>query len=508
MSNVEPCCRGSIPAVFASHRELPRIMTRLVTQTLEMSHEGARFPTRSLAMVPTRRLPAVRATAMMIFAGFVSTLLTTGVLDLGPRSVAAAPPPDADLKRLLDLSWESSLTSRQAADDLFARLRESHPGDELLTYAQALAKIKQRKYPEAAALFEELAKIDPVNPNYLRPRIWLAVLLRKSEPAVAALNRYLVKFPPAPMLDVPEQGKAGNNELLAQLAAEKERLEWLRFAGRIHGFLEGPGVGSGITEVALADYRKKLVAPLTEARKAAFLEGRDEVIDNYLGRKDDQDATREKVRRDQEQARDERLVAIEKEREQNERRSAELNSERTRLRSELTDQLADFQRQERPLIDQFNRLEVQAAPLRRELLFIDDDLARLEGLLARERNPVIRDQILRDISRLEASGNRLQGNLDVVQRQGAAIASQRADLQRQAAQVQASIGRQLDGVEREQASLQKRARAADGEERRLRGATLGDSGQLRAMASQSSAFTTYVPYPIEEARQALIDRLE
>jgi hypothetical protein len=439
-------------------------------------------------------------------------------------AVVAAPPPAAELKRLLELSWESSLTSRQSADDLFASLRESHATDETLAYAWALAKIKQRKYPEAAALIEELAKIDPVNPNYLRPRIWLSVLLRKPEPAVAALNRYIGKFPPEPTLEAPDKlankpdagkpdagkpdaGKPDAADALAQLAAENERLEWMRFAGRIHGFLEGPGVGSGVSEVALADYRKKLFAGLTEKRKAAFLEGRDEVVDSYLGRKDDQDATREKVRRDQEQQRDERLTALDKEREQNERRAAELNSERTRLRSELTDQLADFQRQDRPLADQFNRLEVQAAPLRRELLFIDNDIARLEGLLVRERNPAIRDQIRRDISRLEASGNRLQGNLDVVQRQGAVLAAQRADLQRQAAQVQASIGRQLDGVEREQAGLQKRAKAADGEERRLRGANLGDSGQLRAMASQSSAFTTYVPYPVEEARQELLDRL-
>ncbi len=473
------------------------------------------------------------------------------------QATVAAPPPAAELKRLLDMSWDSSLPARQTADEQFAKLRETHAADETLAYALALVKIKQRKYPEAAALIEQLSKLDPLNPDYLRPRIWLAVLLRKPEPAVAALNRYIAKFPPAPVFDPPADGQpadgqpaniqpapfkaaggkaggvkdaqgkdaqgkdaqgkdaqgkaAGGKEAdaagFAQLDAENQRLDWLRFAGRIHGFLEGPGSGSGITEVALADYRKKLVAGLSEARKAAFLEGRDEVIDNYLGRKDDQDATREKFRRDQEQQRDERLVALEKEREQNERRSAELNSERTRLRSEMTDQLADLQRQERPLIDQFTRLETQAAPLRRELLFIDEDIARLEGILARERNPVIRDQILRDISRLEASGIRLQGSLDVVQRQASTLAAQRAELQRQSAQVQASIGRQLDSVEREQAGISKRARAADGEERRLRGATLGDSGQLRAMATQSSAFTTYVPYPIEEARQSLIDRL-
>lgn len=458
----------------------------------------------------------------VLLAAFLSATMAFGLLHAGRAAALAAPPSSAELKRLLDLSWEGSTTARQSADELFARLRESHPADESLTYAQALAKIKQRKYPEASALIDELAKIDPVNPDYLRPRIWLAVLLRKPEPAVAALNRYIGKFPPAPAIGETDAANAGDakpadrvvagdkatgSDALAELAAEKERLEWLRFAGRIHGFLEGPGAGSGLTAVALNDYRKKLVAPLSEARKAAFLEGRDEVIDNYLGRKDDQDATREKVRRDQEQARDERLAALDKEREQNERRAAELNTERTRLRSEMTDQLADLQRQERPLIDQFNRLEVQAAPLRRELLFIDDDIARLEGLLARERNPVIRDQILRDIARLEASGNRLQGNLDVVQRQGSVLAAQRADLQRQAAQVQANLGRQLEGVEREQSNLQKRARAADGEERRLRGTALGDTGQLRAMASQSSAFTTYVPYPIEEARQTLLDRL-
>ena len=139
----------------------------------------------------------------VLLAAFLSATMAFGHLHAGRAPALAAPPSSAELKRLLDLSWEGSTTARQSADELFARLRESHPADESLTYAQALAKIKQRKYPEASALIDELAKIDPVNPDYLRPRIWLAVLLRKPEPAVAALNRYIGKFPPAPAIGEP-----------------------------------------------------------------------------------------------------------------------------------------------------------------------------------------------------------------------------------------------------------------------------------------------------------------
>ncbi|MFO0819679.1 MAG: hypothetical protein U1A77_17155 [Pirellulales bacterium] len=407
-------------------------------------------------------------------------------------NVASAPPSRNDVDRLLELAWDAAPDKRAEAENYFAQLAESTNRDSHVLYAQALAKIKQRRYADALKLIDELVELEPKNVEYARGRVWLLVLLRKPEQGLVALGKLAGQLPAA-------SEPAGDGE--------DSHLDLLRFAGRVHGFLEGPGA-DWMAESARENYRRKLVDSLPESRKTAFLEGRDEVVDRWLGQKDDQQSTRDKVKRDQEQQRDERLSDLDKQREQDERRAADLNSERTRLRSELNDQMADFQRQERPLIDQISRLDAQATVVRRDITVVSSDIARLEGLLLRERDPILRDQYRRDISRLDAIASRQQATLAGLVRQGNSLAAQRADIQRRAAQVQQSMGRQLDGVDKEQSDAQKRTKAADNEERRLRKAPLGDSTQLRAMSAQSTAFTTYVAFPLEEERERLLESLQ
>jgi hypothetical protein len=420
---------------------------------------------------------------------------------------AAAPPSRTDVDRLLELAWDAAPAKRAEAENYFERLAESTNRDSHVIYAQTLAKIKQRRYADALKLIDELVELEPKNVEYARGRVWLLVLLRKPEQGLVALGKLVGQLPAAS--DRAGDDQAGDDQAASEPAGDNEdsHLDLLRFAGRVHGFLEGPGA-DWMAESARENYRRKLVDSLSEARKTAFLEGRDEVVDRWLGQKDDQQSTRDKVKRDQEQQRDERLSDLDKQREQDERRAADLNSERTRLRSELNDQMADFQRQERPLIDQISRLDAQATVVRRDLTVVSNDIARLEGLLLRERDPLLRDQYRRDISRLDAIASRQQATLAGLVRQGSSLAAQRADIQRRAAQVQQSMGRQLDGVDKEQSDAQKRTKSADNEERRLRKTPLGDSTQLRAMSAQSTAFTTYVAFPLEEERERLLESLQ
>lgn len=425
------------------------------------------------------------ALACAVGIGMASNVLTA-------TPARSAPPAVDEIEKLLELSWAIAPDARQAGDGLFERLVEATGSDNRVVYAQALGKIKQRKYADASKLVDDLVSAEPQNVEFGRAKVWLAILLRKSEQGLVTLGRLVGQLPK------PSDPPADD---------EARYLDLLRFAGRVHGFLEGPGA-EGIPEATLMEHRKKLLERLDEDRKMAFLEGRDAVVDRWLGQKDDEQSTRDKVKRDQEQQRDERLADLDKQREQGERRAAELNSDRTRLRSELNDQLADLQRQERPLIDQLGRLDAQASVSRRELAIVASDINRIEALLLRERDPFVRDQYQRDIGRLDALASRYQANINALVRQGSGLNAQRADLQRRAAQVQQSIGRQLEGVEREQADILKRTRSADSEERRLRKSQLGDSTQLRAMSAQSSAFTTYVAFPLEEERERLLDSLK
>lgn len=444
--------------------------------------------------LPQRRHGRLAHDSARGFVYLLAAFLFAGLCFLASplRHASAAPPTRADVDKLLELAWDAAPDKRAEAETFYERLAESTNRDSHVLYAQSLAKIKQRRYADALKLIDELVELEPKSLEYARGRIWLLVLLRKPEQGLVALGK-LVGQLPAPTEPPAE--------------SEDAYLELLRFAGRVHGFLEGPGA-DWLAESAREGARRKLVDLLADSRKAAFLEGRDEVVDRWLGQKDDQQSTRDKVKRDQEQQRDERLTDLDKQREQDERRAAELNSERTRLRSELNDQMADFQRQERPLIDQLSRIEAQATVVRRDLTVVSGDIARLEGLLLRERDPILREQYRRDIARLDALASRQQASLAGLVRQGNSLSGQRADIQRRAAQVQQSLGRQMDGLDKEQGDAQKRTKAADNEERRLRKMPLGDSTQLRAMNAQSTAFTTYVAFPLEEERERLVESLK
>ncbi len=415
-----------------------------------------------------------------------------GVVGLDVTAADAAPPTRAQLEKLLKLGWDTKAESRTAADELFEELAGSTSRDPSTMYAQALIKIKQRRYAEAMPLIDELATGDAKNLDYARARVWLQVLLRKSEQGLVTLDRLLAQLPKPPA--------EGEEEATTTL-------DVFTFAGRVYGYLEGPGA-ENIPEATVNERRQKTLKSLNESRKTAFFEGRDSVVDRWLGQKDDEQSTREKAKKDQEQQREERLVDLDKQREQDERRTAELNNDRNRVRSELNDQIADLQRQERPLIDQLSRIDAQATLSRRDLNVVVSDLNRIEALLLRERDPVLREQYRIDIVRLDALASRHQANIAALNRQGTGIAAQRADLQRRSAQIQQQFQRQLDGIDREQADIQKRSKSAEGEERRLRKMPLGDISQLRAMSAQSSAFTTYVAFPLEEERERLLERVK
>lgn len=434
----------------------------------------------------------VGATVVLLLAGLAG-IVSMAVAQDAPADADSADPAathQRDIVRMLELAWETSPMARAEAEELFERLATGNRSSSVL-HAQALVKIKQRRYADALKLIDELTALEPKNLEYARAKVWLTVLLRKAEQGLVSLQRLVTQLPKP--TDPPREDEAQTRELL-------------RFAGRVHGFLEGPGQ-DWINEEVLQQQRKKLVDLLDEPRRTAFLEGRDAVVDRWLEQKDDEQSTRQRVKRDQDQQRDDRLSDLDKQREQNERRAGELTNERSRLRSELNDQLADLQRQERPLVDQLARLDAQATVTRRELTLAASDSDRLEALLARERDPLLREQYRRDLARLDSLITRYQANLTALTRQGVSINTQRADIQRRAAQVQQSIGQQLDALDKEQGDVQKRTRAADGEERRLRKMNTGDSSQLRAMAAQSSAFTSYVTFPLEEQRTQLLDKL-
>lgn len=411
------------------------------------------------------------------------------------RPARSAPPTRDQLKKLLELGWQIDPESQQAAAEFYDELSGATRGHSSVLYAQTLIKVKQRRYADALPLVDDLLRFEPKNIDAWRAKIWLSIILRRSPEALVATEKAVALFPPEP----DDPAAAGD--------AERYYVDLSTFLGRMFGYLEGPGATT-VGEAQLANHRTKVVERLTGSRREAFLAGRDAVVDQFLGRKDDQQVTREKTIQEEEKQRDQRLQQLDEQRSRDKERVDQLNAERTRLRGELNDQLRDIQQRDRPLADQFARLDAQAARLRRELNVYAADIDQLERLLLRERDPVIRDQYRRELAVLESRASRLDADLATLNRQGAGIASQRAALVQESQQVQASIGRQLDSLDKEGGDIQRRGRQAESEERRLRKPTTGDSTQVRAMSAQAQAWTTYEPFPLELERQRLLDSLK
>lgn len=396
----------------------------------------------------------------------------------------------ADVERLFQLAWSTASEDRSEVAPYYEQLSAKSGGDARLRHARLLTAIKLRQYADAAKMADVLTAVDKPALDHLRARVWLSVLLKNYGQASVAMEKLLAALPP--LADPPADDEGDFEELS-------------RFLGRVQGFLDGP-VADAVPEAQRNALRKKITEGLSGERKVAFLEGRQAVLDQFLALTDAKETRREKTKEAGERERDERLQSLNDSREQAAERAKELDSRKSKLRSELNDELAQLQKQDAPLARRFAQLDAQGTALRRDLALIDSDRLRYDSLLAREKDPNLRASYIRELARLDALFARLDVDFAAVTRQAASVAAQRADLDRRAAQARLSAGQQVDAADREQADLNRKARRADAEEKRLKTKTPGekDVGVL-AKAAQAAAFTTYEPYPLDEQRQVLLD---
>jgi len=420
----------------------------------------------------------------------VFVILALGCVAIMPTWCVADELKRADVERLFEYAWSMKSEERAQAATYYDDLVQRVGPDRRLAYARVLAAIKQRQYAEALKTVDSLTAGDTPKPELLRTKVWLAVLLKNYGQAALAAEKLVAVLPP--IADPPADN-------------ESDHEDFVRFLGRVQGFLDGPAAES-YPEAQRAALRKKIVDGLKGERKVAYLEGRDAVLEQYLALTDEKEARKEKSKDEGERERDAKLTNLNETREQAEQRAKELDSRKSKLKSELSDELNQLQKQDLPLARRFSQLDAQGTGIRQQLALIDSDRARFEALLIRERDPNLRAVYIRDIARLDAQYARFEVDFASVSRQAAVVAAQRGELDRRAAQARANLGQQIDSAEREQGDLNRKVRRADGEERRLKTKNVGENNSgVLAKAAQVAAFTTYEQFPLEEQKQAVLD---
>jgi hypothetical protein len=424
---------------------------------------------------------------------FAICLLASGLVVASGQSAVRADEAEANaaIVKLLQVGWTGNFQSRATADFQYQEVLKLAAGDARAISASWLVLMQQRRYDDALKRIDEYLAKQPADLQALRAKAWTQAILKNYQGALLTADKLSQQ-----MLEEPPISKAD--------AVEHEEL--IAFLGRLLGFVGGP-----VSDVANQDQRKtmekQIVARLDDSQRPKFEEARDGVLAKHIELTDNKVDERDKAIEVASADKEKTLQDVANEREQIAARAEELGSRNDRLQAELKEELAELEKQDTPLVQELTRLDARATVLNRDLFAYQGEIDRYERLAASEKDPVRRQQWLIEADRLIIIANRIDADLVGVNRLARNVQSQRAALALRAQQAQANAAGQAQRIDREMTDLAKRDKRADGIEKRAGRPASGTTSKVRSLSAQATALTTYDQFPLEAAREKLLESL-
>lgn len=426
-------------------------------------------------------------------SSLVVAFLLTGLLPSLLTSASAAD--DAKgreaIAKLLDVGWAATPKARAASDAQYDEVRRLAGPTPAALEASLLVLLQQRRFEDATKRADELLAKNPADLTAQRAKIWIAAVVKNYSAAMLAadkLSQQLADDPPRA-----EDEQAIHDELHG-------------FLGRVFGFLGGP-VAENVNQEERKTYERRLVDRMTETRRTKFEEARDGVVAKYLELTGDKDDERQRVIDQAAAAREKTLKELESEKEAIAGRVKELDGRKDKLQADLRDELAEIAKDDQPLVQELARLDGRARSLNRDLFAYESEISRLQALASAEMDPNRRLQWEIEIDRLSLAASRLQSDLFSVRRLAEGVQTQRANLLARQRRAQAAAADQAQRIDKETSNLAKRDRVNDAIEKRANKPASGTTSKTRALAAQATALSTYDQFPLEVARQKLLESL-
>lgn len=418
-------------------------------------------------------------------------LATTVWLLGGPAAAPAADELSVAIGRLLEVGWGTSPRARAEGDAAYELVQRLGREDARALQAGWLVLLKQGRYEEALSRLEAHLERDPHEWQALRAKIWVHTLRKNYEAAAVAA------------------------ETLSQALAERmprdeaQRIvqeEIVAFLGRWLGFLAGPAAMQFPADRRRA-LEKRFLERLEPTWQLRLEDAQNSVLTRYLQLRDETDEARRQAVEKAQAERERTQAELQAERQRIAERTTALEEERRKLRNELQAELAELDRQERPLVQQLSQLAQRSAALTGDLIQLDAQIAWLQQWAAQERNPDLQQQYLAQAQALALVAARLEVDLAAVDRQMRDLQARRAVLVQQRVQVQARGSAAQNRFDREEEGLDRQRRRLEGLEKRAARPLPTSSGRVSALTSQAAAWTTYDTLPLESLKEQLLRSL-
>jgi hypothetical protein len=414
-------------------------------------------------------------------------------------AAAPAPAPAADpaagkavAKKLLDAGWDKSAAARTTVVQQYDAAVKVAPGDPFLLHAYWLVLMYQGRYEESLESLNDFIKRFSTYPQGFRAKAWVHTVLKEYPQAMAAAESL------APL--------AARNPTESDKDALATQDEMLTFLGQLAGFLEGPA-----EKPAIQDRRKKfeaqVLARLDEVGKKKFEASKVEVLSEFkrlISAAEGADQEGKKAAADEKQK---KLEDLEKERNKIGKAADKVEDQGKKVADELKQTLADLDRKAATLAQNLTKLQAQAAMASRQVTNYRDQARSLEKAANPKGNPNSQGPSP-DAQRATTTANQYQAQLDglnvlIVQTQASLLANQQ---QRQ----QALGGANVQGLQlqNEKLGLNELQRKNENKQKRTEKPKESTSGRAVALESQARAFKTYSPFPFDELKGSLLEKIQ
>jgi chromosome segregation ATPase len=400
-------------------------------------------------------------------------------------------PAKAHIIRLLDTGWGNSFRAIEPAQGHYETAKAAAPRDPRPAYAFALVHIKHRRYGDAVKLLDEALASDSRHLPTREAKLWTTMLQKNYAAALVQMEQLAAALPQE------EAGKPSD--------AEQQR-ETARYLGRLLAFLEGPAAKSADVERVAAS-RKKVESRLSPTLQRELEAGYDTVADRFEGLHLARERTRDQAQAEQEKSKQREAERLTQERDTVAKEKKAVEQRALESREELDKFLSAIDRKLSPLDRELGRLTTRAAEVRDRMIDLDREITRILLLADSIDDPQLRLRYRLEADRLNASYSRYSADYRGLERQAASVRSEANALLNERDGAINRYNAEAKRLGREQVKLGGREKRLARDEDRNRKTPSGNTDRVRILSDKVTAFTTYEPFPLEEAKARLLESL-
>ncbi len=412
----------------------------------------------------------------------------------GPRSTLRADEAAAKqaLLKLLDVGWGDSFRAIEPARGIregqdgrawrSARAFRLCPGAHEARQAQRRGPVAGRGAGSgSSARWAREAKI------------WIDVLLKRYSAALTQIDELSTLLPPV------EAKEAGDD-------VKSRHRETARYLGRLFAFFQGPAEKS-VNADRVAAAKKAVIERLSAEHRQEFEAGHKAVSDRFAEffvmreQTKDDEATRQKTAQEEAAKRlagDKATVASDKK---------AVAEQAAQTREQLDKYLSDIDRKLAPLDREYARLSAQAVGVRERMIDLDRDISRLLRQAETTEDRALAARYRLDAERVSEIRSRHAADYRVLENQAGRVRGQQAALLGERDATIARYNAEAKRLGREQVKLAQTEKRIAREEDRNRKPATGNTDRVHALSQKVFAFTTYEPFPLEQAKSRLLESL-